>query len=43
MKYQNMKTLKNKITESRLREIFNETVEDVLNRVGIINEMAVQL
>jgi len=38
-----MKTLKNKITENRLREIINESVEDVLNRIGIINEMAVPL
>ena len=38
-----MKTLKNKITESRLREIINESVEDVLNRIGIINEMVVPL
>ena len=39
----NMKTLKNKITENRLREIINESVEDVLNRIGIINKMAVPL
>ena len=38
-----MKTLKNKIIESRLKGIINETVEDVLNRIGIINEMAVPL
>lgn len=38
-----MKALKNKITENRLREIINESVEDVLNRIGIINEMAVPL
>ena len=39
----NMKTLKNKITENRLREIINESVEDVLNRIGIINETTVPL
>lgn len=39
----NMKTLKNKIIENRLREIINESVEDVLNRIGIINETAVPL
>ena len=38
-----MKRLKNKITENRLREIINESAEDVLNRIGIINEMAVPL
>lgn len=38
-----MKTLKNKTTESRIREIINESVEDVLNRIGLINEMAVPL
>ena len=38
-----MKTLKNKITESRLREIINEIVENVLNRIGLINEMVVPL
>ena len=38
-----MKTLKNKITESRLREIINESVENTLNRIGLINEMAVPL
>lgn len=31
------------MTESRIRDIINETVEDVLNRIGIINEMAVPL
>lgn len=38
-----MKTLKNKITKSRLREIINESAEDVLNRIDLINEMAVPL
>lgn len=38
-----MKTIKNKIIESIIKEINNETVEDVLNRIGIINEMAVPL
>lgn len=32
-----------KITESHLKEIINETVNDVLNRIGMINEMAVSL
>lgn len=32
-----------KITESQLKEIINETVNDVLNRIGVINEMAVPL
>ena len=32
-----------KITESQLKEIINETVNDVLNRIGMINEMAVPL
>ena len=32
-----------KITESQLKEAVNETVNDVLNRIGIINEMAVPL
>jgi len=32
-----------KITESQLKEIINETVNDVLNRIGMINEMAVSL
>ena len=34
-----MKRLKNKITENRLREIINESVEDVLNRIGIISQL----
>ena len=34
-----MKVLKNKITENRLREIINESVEDVLNRIGIISQL----
>lgn len=38
-----MKTIKNEMTEGRIRDIINETVEDVLNRIGIINEMAVPL
>lgn len=38
-----MKTLKGKITEERLKEIINESVNDVLNRIGMINEMAVPL
>ena len=33
-----MKTIKSQLTENRLREIFNESVEDVLNRIGIIND-----
>ena len=32
-----------KITESQLKEIINESVNDVLNRIGMINEMAVPL
>lgn len=32
-----------KITESQLKEVINETVNDVLNRIGMINEMAVPL
>ena len=32
-----------KITESQLKEAVNETVNDVLNRIGMINEMAVPL
>ena len=32
-----------KITETQLKEAVNETVNDVLNRIGIINEMAVPL
>lgn len=32
-----------KITESQLKEIINETVNDVLNRIGMINEMTVPL
>ena len=39
----NIKTLKNKITRKRLGEIINESVENVLKRVGLINEMAVPL
>lgn len=39
----NMKTTKNGITESRLREFLNESVEDVLNRIGKINEKSVPL
>ena len=38
-----MKTLTNKITRKRLEEILNESVEDVLKRIGIITEMAVPL
>ena len=38
-----MKTSAMKITESRLKEIINETVNDVLNRIGTINEMAIPL
>ena len=38
-----MKTIKSQLTENRLREIINESVEDVLNGIGIINEMAVPL
>ena len=32
-----------KITETQLKEAINETVNDVLKRIGIINEMAVPL
>lgn len=32
-----------KITESQLKEAINETVNDVLNRIGMINEMTVPL
>ena len=32
-----------KITETQLKEAVNETVNDVLKRIGIINEMAVPL
>ena len=32
-----------KITETQLKEIINEKVNDVLNRIGMINEMAVPL
>lgn len=32
-----------KTTESQLKEAINETVNDVLNRIGMINEMAVPL
>ena len=32
-----------KITESRLNSIIDESVENVLNRIGLINEMAVPL
>lgn len=39
----NMKTTKNGITKSRLRDILNESVEDVLNRIGKINEKSVPL
>lgn len=39
----NMKTTKNGITKSRLREFLNESVEDVLNRIGKINEKSVPL
>ena len=38
----NMKELKNKITKKRLREIINESVEDTLNRIGIINEIVIR-
>ena len=38
-----MKSLPKKITESRIKEILNETVNDVLNRIGMINEMAIPL
>ena len=39
----NTKTIKNGITESRLRDFLNESVEDVLNRIGKINEKSVPL
>lgn len=32
-----------KITENRLKEIIDESVKDVINRLGFINEMAVPL
>lgn len=32
-----------KITETQLKEAVNESVNDVLNRIGMINEMAVPL
>ena len=32
-----------KITETQLKEAVNESVNDVLKRIGIINEMAVPL
>ena len=35
--------LTNRITESQLKSIINETVNDVLNRIGMITEMAVPL
>lgn len=31
------------LTKQELRNIVNETVEDVLNRIGMVNEMAVRL
>ena len=31
------------ISENRLKDIINESVEDALNRIGLINEMAVPL
>ena len=38
-----MQSLTKKITESQLKEIVNETVNVVLNRIGLINEMAIRL
>lgn len=38
-----METEKKIITKAQLKEIINETVNDVLNRFGMINEMAVPL
>lgn len=38
-----MKSSSKKITEYQLKEIINETVNDVLNRIGVMNEMAVPL
>ena len=38
-----MKTLKNKISESRLNEIVKETIKNELNSFDLINEMAVPL
>ena len=32
-----------KITENKLKEIIDESVKDVINRLGVINEMAVPL
>lgn len=40
---ENMKSLTKKITELHLKKIINETVNDVLNRIGMINEMAIPL
>ena len=42
-KYINMKSSSKKITECQLKKIINETVNDVLNRIGVMNEMAVPL
>ena len=38
-----MKSSSKKITECQLKKIINETVNDVLNRIGVMNEMAVPL
>lgn len=38
-----MKSSSKKITECQLKNIINETVNDVLNRIGVMNEMAVPL
>ena len=38
-----MKSSSKKITECQLKKIVNETVNDVLNRIGVMNEMAVPL
>ena len=38
-----MKSSSKKITEYQLKEIINETVNDVLNRIDVMNEMAVPL
>lgn len=38
-----MKSLNNKTTDFQLKDILNETVNDVLNRIGMINEMEIPL
>ena len=43
IKITRMNGTRNKITDKRLRDIINESVADTLNRIGLINEMAVPL